>query len=100
MSRPAIGLVVTATLAVCLAGCGDSGVAWPAYSDGYSAGAEYDGAKNETRDHCRALATERIGEADNREDIAFVYGCGQAANGVPKETQASIEENYEEVLVD
>lgn len=87
---------MTLVLAALLAGCGDTGVAWPAYSDGYSAGAEYRGAKNQTRDHCRELAAEQFGDADSREGIAFVYGCGQAANRVPKETQEYIEANYEE----
>lgn len=98
--RSVLGAAAMVALATLLAGCGGSGVAWPAYTDGYSAGAEYSGAKNKTRDHCRELAAEQFGDADSREGIAFVFGCGQAANGIAKESQEYIEANYEEVFAD
>ena len=90
-----LGVATVVAAAVLLAGCGgEDSVAWPAYSDGYAAGADYSGEKNQTRDFCRGLAAEQFGEADSQQGIAFVYGCGQAANGIPKDSQDFIEANY------
>ena len=85
-----------------LAGCSDdaSKVAWPAYSDGYSAGAEYSGASRQTRDYCRGVAAERYGDADSREGIPFVHGCGEAANGLPKANEEEIEAAYADLSTD
>ena len=101
--RRGVGVIATVVLSGLLVGCGGgtgSDLAWPAYSDGYSAGVKYSGAGNQTRDYCRSLAAQRFGDADSREGIVFVAGCGQAANGIPKDSQEDIEANYQEESAD
>jgi hypothetical protein len=91
-------------LLVVSTGCTDSAAerfdAWPDYTSGYSAGTEYKGKANQTRDYCRNLAADNYGDADSPQGIVFVYGCGQGANGLPMDTEEAIGTQYGDLQQD